>query len=142
MPTPYSDIYIKFNSIVQDNNLLSILTENEYNDLLEIFLSKARSVYFKNCKKDLSDIDNILKQFNETLDEQEQWIIASSMRMIWLNNMIYKENKLREKLSTKDYTIHSPGNLLDKLILLKKETKQELDEMIVSYSFDKFEGFN
>jgi hypothetical protein len=142
LATPYSDIYTKFNILVEDPDLLALLTDEEYESLLEIFLSKAKSVYFKICAVDLTDVNSTTKQFNQTIDDQSQWIIAEAMRYIWLERQIYKENKLRDKLSTKDYSRHSNGNLLDKLIVLKNDTRKNLEAMIVSYSFDSFTGFN
>jgi len=142
MSTPYSDIFYKYGVLVDDSELLSRLTDEEYTELLELFLSKAKSVYFKSCKKDLSDVDDTKKQFNETIDEQEQWIICEAMKYIWVEKQLYKEEKLRDKMTPKDYDNSSPANLIDKLTKLKIETKKSLDAMIISYSFDGFEGFN
>ena len=142
MPTPYEDIFYKFNALVEDNELLSRLSDDEYTELLELFLSKARSVYFKSCKKDLNDVDNIIKEFNEDLSEQEQWIIATAMRYIWVERQLFKEEKLRDKIGTKYYSFHSPANLIEKLTELKKEAKRSLNEMLISYSFDSFTGFD
>ncbi len=142
MSTPYSDIFTKANILFQDANLLANLTDDEYTELLELFLSKAKSIYFKKCKKDLTDVDDILKEFNETLDDQEQWIIAECIKYIWYERQLFKEEKIRDKMGTKDYDRKSPGNLLDKLTILKKEAKKDLDAILVSYSFDDFEGFN
>lgn len=142
MSTPYSDIFIKFSSLIEDAELLSRLTDDEYETLLEIFLSKAKTVYFKECKIDLSDVDSVLKQFNETVDEQSQWIIAEAMKFIWCESQLFKEEKLRNSIGSKDYDLYSPANLIDKLVKLKQQTKKTLDEMVVSYTFDSFEGFN
>lgn len=142
MSTPFSDIYVKFNVLMEDVNLLSLLDQDDYEELLELFMSKAKSVYFKNCKKDLTDVNNTTKVFNEDLDEQEQWIIAESMRYIWLERKVYNESKLRDRIGVRDYQLHSPANLLDKLISLKKEAKKSLDEILISYSYDEFEGFD
>lgn len=142
MPTPYSDIFTKFNSIVEDNTLLSVLTDEELSELLEIFLSKSKSIYFKNCRKDLSDVDDNLKQFNETLSDEEIWILITGMRLTWVIRQLNKEEKLRDKLGNRDYSFHSPANLIDKLILLKKETEKELKNYVVDYSFYEFSGFN
>jgi hypothetical protein len=142
IPTPYSDIFKKANILFEDSKLLSDLTDEEYSELLELFLSKAKSVYFKKCRKNLNDTDETLKQFNQELDLQEQWIISECLRYIWVERQVFKEEKLRERLSTKDYERKSPANLLDKLITLKREAKTSLDNMISSYTFDNFKGFD
>lgn len=143
MSTPFSDIYIKANLLFDDAPLLGDLTDDEYSELLELFLNKSRSIYFKSCKKDLSDIDDTLKQFNEDLDDEEQWILSHGMLLVWYSRKLYREENLRDKLTTKDYNAsHSTGNLIDKLTMLKKETEKELKNLINSYSFNEFEGFD
>jgi hypothetical protein len=142
MATPFSDIYIKTNILFEDAGLLSKLTDTEYEELLELFLSKSKSIYFKSCEKDLTDVDNILKQFNETLSEQEQWVLATGIRLVWLERKLYNEENLRNKLSNRDYQTFSPANLIDKLILLRDKTEKDLQKLIVDYSFDSFVGFN
>ena len=214
MSTPYIDIFNKYNAEVTDSSLLSLLTDEELTDLLEIFLSKSKSIYFKNCTKDLTDVetydyytktfiadginneyvierypvdpheDAILMvcqvndvdtttytfndetltftitpkpalndvvlcgfdfsgQFNSDLTEEEEWVLVSGMQLAWLNRQILREEKLRDRMTTKDYnSSHSPGNLLDKLIVLRKEILKDLRGQIIDYSFNQFEGFN
>lgn len=142
MATPYSEIFTKANILFEDADLLSRLTDAEYTELLELFLSKAKSVYFKKCKKDLTDVNDTLKQFNETLDDQEQWIIGECMKLVWYEKQVFKEEKLRDKIGTKDYDRKSPGNLLDKLLKVREDTQKSVEEKINSYTFDDFTGFN
>lgn len=143
MPTLYSSIFTKTNSLFIDAELLSVLTDQEYTGLLEIFLSKAKSIYFKSCKVDLSDVDNVLEQFNTTLSDEEEWILAIGIRLVWLERQLYREEKLRDRITTKDYNAsHSTANLIDKLILLKTDAEKSLKEKINSYTFNDFSGFN
>jgi hypothetical protein len=142
MPTPFSDIYKKVNVLFEDAQLLANLTDDEYTELLEIFLDKSKSIYFKSCKKDLSDIDNSSKSFNETLSSEEQWILAEGCKLVWLERQLFKEEKLRDKIGNKDYSVHSPADLIGKLTTLVNGAKKELKSMTNSYSFNNFEGFN
>ncbi len=142
MPTPFTDIYVKANALFEDANLLLTLDDEEYEALLELFLSKSRSIYFKSCTKDLSNIDHELKQFNETLDEEEQWILAEGIKLCWLERKLFDEQKLKDKLSTKDYVRHSGANLIDRLTKLVKETRTNLNNYDIKYSFKSFDGFN
>lgn len=142
MSTPFSDIYTKANVLFEDAQLLASLDDDEYDELLELFLSNTTSIQFKSCKKDLSDIDNDLKQFNPDLDSEEQWIIAYGIRLVWLERKLYKEENLRNRIGNRDYQTFSPANLIDKLILLIDKTKKDLKNKINLYSFNDFEGFN
>ena len=140
--TPFSDIYTKASILFDDANLLSNLTDDEYEDLLELFLSKSKSIYFKSCKKDLSDVDDVLKEFNEILDDEEQFILAEGIKLVWLERKLYKEENLRNKMGNRDYQIFSPANLIDKLMMLRDKTEKSLKQKVVDYSFNLFEGFN
>ena len=140
--TPFSSVYTKANLLFDDAPLLSSLTDSEYDDLLELFLDNSTSVQFKSCKIDLTDIDDTLKQFNETLSSEEQWILAYGIRLVWLERKLYKEENLRNRITPKDYTSFSGGNLIEKLTVLRDRTEKDLKNKINSYSFNDFEGFN
>lgn len=143
MPTLFSEIYNKANILFEDAQLLTNLRERDYNALLELFLSRARTVDFKSCKKDLTDIDDILKEFNLDLSEEEQWILATGIRLVWLERKLFKEENLRNRLTTKDYNNgFSSGNFIDKLTVLRDKTEKDLKAKIVNYSFNDFEGFS
>lgn len=139
--TPFANIFSKYGALVEDTELLSILTDSEYTELLEIFLSKAKSIYFKSCKKDLTAVDDILKEFNQTLSDEEQWIIAESMKLVWVERQLYKEQNLRDRLTTKDYNSFSKSALLGKLSELKNDTLKKLKALVVDYTFNDFGGF-
>lgn len=213
MSTPYINIFKKYNAETTDANLFTDLTDAEMTELLDIFLSKSKSIYFKNCTKNLTDVetydyyskkftadgisnefvidrypfnpheDAILMfckvndvdittyvfdhdtltftitpkpalndmvicgydfsgQFNSDLTEEEEWVLVGGMQISWLNRQILKEEKLRDRLSTKDYDRKSPANLLDKLISLRNEIKKDLRGQVIDYSFSDFSGFN
>jgi hypothetical protein len=141
MPTLFSEIYTKANILFDDAPLLGSLTDNEYDELLELFLSKSK-IYFKSCKKDLTDIDDTLKRFNPILDDEEQWVLALGIRLVWLERKLYKEENLRNRITTKDYNSFSGGNLIDKLTTLRDKTEKDLKQKVVDYTFNEFEGFN
>jgi len=141
MSTPYTEIFKKANILFEDAPLLSRLTDDEYTEFLELFLSKTKSVYFKKCKKDLADVDNTLKQFNQNLSDEEQWICAQGVMLVWLERQLYKEEKLRDKMGTKDYSFFSPANMIQKLINLVNDARTQLRDMEIDYTFNSFTGF-
>jgi hypothetical protein len=142
MPTLYSSIFAKANSKFDDAQLLANLTDEELTELLEIFLDESKSVYFKSCKKDLSDVNDTLKQFNEDLTSEEEWILALGIRLVWLERKLFKEENLRNRITPKDYNSFSGGNLIDKLTILKDKTEKDLRQKVIDYTFNLFEGFN
>lgn len=211
MSVPYTNIFNKFNLLIDDPVLFADLNDEEYTILLEMFLNKSKSVHFKYiqdeldnyqssdfytktfeyeyldefeierypqnpnsdaieliCKVNDTDVEdyvfdsdnlefiinetlgvgdevvcgyNFYGQFNEDIVDEIQWILATGMKLTWIERKLYAEQGLRNHWNNKDYSIHSPANLLEKLTNLKKETQRDLDRMIVSYTFNDFEGF-
>jgi hypothetical protein len=139
MATTFQSVFDKFTTIIESHKL-SKLSDLQLTELLTMFLDGSVSLYFKNCKTDLSDRNST--QFNQTLTSEEQWILAYGMVMVWCESNLNSEKKLKDYISPKDYNSHSPANLLDKLIVLNKLSLKKIKELTVSYSFNGFAGFN
>ena len=64
------------------------------------------AVHFKECKKDLNDMDLEAKAFNSNLTHEEKVILSKGMKLKWLqSNFIANESRLVSRLTTKDYRI-------------------------------------
>ena len=86
---------------------------------------------------------DFIGQFNDDVDDEELWIIAHGMIIMWNSSKLNSVNKLKERLTTKDFnSLHSPANLLDKLMILRKSSLIEIRNLTVDYSFNDFTGFN
>jgi hypothetical protein len=85
-------------------------------------------------------------QFNADLDDEEDqicWILAHGCIISWQSHIINNEKRLRQRLTSKDFhNMPSYANMLEKLILLRKESMKIYKELVISYSFDGFDGFN
>ncbi len=83
-------------------------------------------------------------QFNEDLTEEEQGILSFAMQLVWLEDKGADSDKLKERLTTKDFhQLHSPANLLDKLLKMRKDYNKDVRIKRNEYSYgDSFEGFN
>lgn len=82
--------------------------------------------------------------FVEELSEEEQWILAHGMVIVWTSNQVRDYDKLKERMTSRDFhSLHSPANLLDKLITLREHSLMEVQRMRVNYSFNsiEFDGF-
>jgi len=130
--TPYSEIDTMFLSDIKDYTFLDF-TESEREEILNNLRKKA-TTRFKACKKNLSNKDDILKQFNETLTDEEKLIIATAMRKYWLNDKIYDLTLLKQRMSTKDWKLTSQAEHLLRLTVLNQELEKEISRMIVDYS--------
>ncbi len=130
--TPYSDIDSMFLSDIKDDTFLDF-TVDEREDILDGLRIKAIT-RFKACKKDLSDRDDTLKQFNETLTEEEMLILATIMRRYWLNDKVYNLELLQQRMVPKEWKMGSQAEHLLRLTVLKQDLEKEISRMIVSYT--------
>lgn len=139
MATPFQGIYDKFLSLIDDYEL-ALFNDDELDFLLVNYLSRAVSLDFKQCTKDLTDFDKDLKQFNEVLTNEEQWIIANGMVLSWLEPKIKRERLLRDAISDRDYKESSHANQLKELSNLESATRDKLRSYIISYTHNDFDG--
>lgn len=140
MATPFQDIYDKFLSLIDDYEL-ALFENDDLEFLLSNYLSRAISLDFKQCKNDLSNLDKELKQFNEDLTDEEQWIISHGMVLSWLEPKIKRERLLRDAISDRDYKESSHANQLTALLKLEETTAEKLKQYIISYTYNDFDGF-
>jgi|LSQX01.3.fsa_nt_gb hypothetical protein len=137
LSTPFSEIYTIFLNDITDQRLVDLLTPEELGDVLEDYLMESAAVHFKECKKDLNDMDLEAKVFNSNLTHEEKVILSKGMKLKWLqSNFIANESRLVSRLTTKDYRIFSPANHLKILLEINNETKTEIRELIMSYLYD------
>lgn len=85
---------------------------------------------------------NMVGFFTEDLSDQELWVIAYSMLVIWYSSKLYNLEKLKNRLSSKDFNNFSPANLLQKLSDLHTKSRREIKRLTIDYSYDNFTGFN
>lgn len=111
--TPYSDIYDILSGMYSDFEFLQLTPEIQEN-VLEGWLISATSEFDK-CKQDLSDRDETLRHFNVNLTDSEKKILAKYMLCEWLSPKLYTVENLRNHLSTKDFNMFSPANLLKEI---------------------------
>lgn len=143
MSTPFTDVYSIFLNDITDRKFVDLLTPEELGDILEDYLMESTSIHFKQCKKDLNDIDDVNKSFNQDLTREEKTILAKGMKLKWLDsNYIANESKLAMRLTTKDYKVFSPSNHLKVLVDIKKDAEKEIKALVISYLYDHWKGGN
>lgn len=132
MSTPYSVVDNSFLNKITDDYLLTLI-EGNLQDLIDGY-RKSASVRFKQCKK-LENRDDSLKQYNQTLTDEEVEILANLMILEWLKPQINSIELLKQSMSTKDYKLTSQAEHLLRLNNLKSSTIAEVDSLIVSYTY-------
>ncbi len=139
MATPFQDIYDKFLSLIEDYEL-ALFNDFDLAYLLSNYLSRAVSLDFKQCTKDLTNFDKEAEIFNIELTGEEQWIIANGMVLSWLEPKIKRERLLRDAISDRDYKESSHANQLKELLNLEYTTRDKLRGYIISYTHNDFDG--
>lgn len=134
MGTQYSEVYEWFLKKVTYYSL-GMLDDVDKEDVVNGFMDTA-CARFKCCKIDLSDRDNKLQQFNYELDDEVLDIISEIMVVAWLQPKLNNEENLVNALSTKDYSVYSPANLLDKISNVYEVARKNSKKMIGNYSFE------
>lgn len=135
MATPFSEIYDRVYNKISDYSFLN-LTQNEVEDILESYLISS-IVKFKKCKKDLSNRDQTLKQFNEDLSDEEKEILATLMCVEYLTPKLITSDLLQQRLSTNDWNLYSQANHIKEIRELRDEMKSEANQMMISYSYSE-----
>jgi hypothetical protein len=132
MATPYSEIDDMFLGDISDDEIMKY-DASDREEILKSLRNKAVT-RFKACRKNLSNRDEILKQFNEILTDDEKLIIATCMRKFWLNDKIYNLELIKQRLSTNDWKLSSQAEHLLRLTVLNQELDKEISRMIVQYT--------
>ena len=130
--TAYETIYSAFRDKVTDYDLVGMADTDEASILFG-YMKSAISKFGRICTK-LEDRDDILNQFNNDLTDTEIDIISELMVESWTKPKLYDSEKLRNSLSTKDYSFFSPANLLNQLRELNKQAKKNARAMMNEYS--------
>lgn len=133
MATTYDEVYDRFLSKITDYELAQLVVE-ELSDNLEKFLKSAISD-FKYCTSDRLVRDDINKTFISTLTDLEQEIIAKFMLVQWVTPHILRLENIRQSLGSKDFSVFSGANFLDKLLNLKKTLIAEAESDMIFYYY-------
>ncbi len=134
MATPFTNIYQKVTSLLQSYTFAN-LGQELFEEFLQMWLNEASSVYFIDCEKNLDNVDLIGNQFNETLTSREEWILAYSICLSYLNYFLADEQKLQNTLGDRDYQSYSPANLLKELRITTEHFERRLKEALELYSY-------
>ena len=134
MSTPYSDVYNDFLGKVTDYDLPKFI-DTDREEILFGFMKSACVKFKKVCLVDLYDRDEVLTQFNQNLDDEIIDIITELMIVEWLKPKVLSTENLKNCLSTKDFSLFSPANLLKEMREIFTKCKNDSRGLINNYSF-------
>ena len=134
MPTSFDEIYKRFLAKIADYEMLECGEATLEGYLLDL-LTASIDDFSELCKQDISTVDLSLSMFYVTLTQREKDILALGMVVHWIRPKVYNSDMLRNVLNTKDYSVYSPANLLEKMTDLLEKTETELDQKMKMYSY-------
>ena len=134
MATTYSVIDNAFLSKIKDHYLLNM--DVEYLQELIDGYRRSAIVRFKHCKK-LKYRDEDTKEFTQDLTDEEIEILSSLMVLEWVKNQVNSIEVMKMTMTLKDYTVFSNAQQLNSLLSMRKATAEEVDTLIVSYTYSE-----
>lgn len=134
MATPYNKIYDRAMFRFRDYEFLH-LTEYDRELVLENHLKSAEADFIDICRYDLTKINDDLKEYEEDLDNETIDVLAAGVAYYWMSSKVLSEELFQNNLSLKEYTIHSPANLLRELTVLRKDLRKEFNRKMIRYSY-------
>lgn len=130
----YSKIFELFKDKITDYDLLQFTEELQSNILCNL-LRKSCAKFRRICKTDLSNRDDEAMTFGCELAEEEIDILTEWMVYEWLTPYLNNSENLRNKLSTKDFSMFSPANLLSTIQNVHKESRKRAKSIMNEYSY-------
>lgn len=134
MGTKYEEIFDRYRARVRNYDFLDYdaITRLEYQkDLLALAVGDFEDI----CKQDLNDREDDILSFAATLTNREKDILALGMVLHFVEPYVYNTDALQNALNTKDFSLYSPANLLEKMTELMEMTEKRLRREINLYSF-------
>ena len=116
MNTSYETVFNEFKDKITDPDLITF-AESLQTEMLVAYMNKAISKCSRIAKKvvDLSLRDDELMEFSAEIPCEVMDIITEWMTVFWLQPYVNNIENLRNNLSTKDFSVFSPANLLEKV---------------------------
>lgn len=133
-PTSFESIYARCRTRIRDYDKEGY-TDELFQQMERDLLDAAIDDFADICVQDLTNLDDELEQFNIELSRKEQSILALSMIVHWFEPYVYNSDALKNVMSTKDFSLFSPANLLEKMTDLLQMSNRRLSAEMNLYSF-------
>lgn len=138
--TSYETLYNKCLSKIEDPTLVQ-LTEEDLEIMLHGWLMSAVAKMRK-CSSDLTDRDDVAKQFNIDLSDIEQEILAISMVREWVSQQLHSVTLTAQVFSGKETKYYSQAQHIAELRELDERLKVEAQKLSRDYTYADNEYFN
>ena len=142
MTVPYDTFIGAFLAKITEYDLLD-LDEDVRSDIIEDYMKRALSntTFKKVCTIDFFDgADDESRTYEvdadeEIIDELVD-IVSDGMLVQWLKPYVYRQENLEQILSTRDYILYSPAELLLRVGNAYKKAQNDYIQHIREYSYN------
>lgn len=134
MSTSFEKIYDRAMFKFKDYDFLDLPSEIRHTILFN-YLVSAQSEFERFCHIDLAQRDDFSKEYETDLSDQEIEILSLGIAYYWLSSNTLDQDKLHNRLNTKDYTAYSPANLANVISELRNETEKDFRQAIRRYTY-------
>lgn len=140
MSVPYDVIKGAFLSKISEYELIQ-LEEEDRDAVIDDYMRRALTAFKKNCKYDFTssyDDENSVFDIDvaaEDVDELVE-IISEGMVVQWLKPYVYKQEILQNLISTRDFSMYSPAELLKRVNETYHQAQKDYTQMIREYSYN------
>ena len=116
------------------------LSECDRVHLVDNYMKKACSQFDRLCTYDLSDRDDVIREFaidipEDDIDEVAD-IISEGMLVQWMKPYVYKQENLQNVLNTADFSTYSPAELLLRISNAYAKVQKDYTAMMREYSYN------
>lgn len=116
------------------------LDEYDRNEIVNGYMKRACAQFDKICIYDLSDRDDIIRQFNIDIPDDEideiLDIVSEGMLVQWMKPYVYKQDHLVHLLNTKDFTAYSPAEQFRQISNAYTDVNKRFTNMMREYSYN------
>lgn len=136
MNTSYETVFNEFKDKITDPDLITF-AESLQTEMLVAYMNKAISRCGRVTNKvvDLSLRDDELMKFSVEIPYEVIDIITEWMTVFWLQPYVNNLENLRNNLSTKDFSVFSPANLLEKVGNRYDTARKQARSLTNEYSY-------
>jgi hypothetical protein len=136
MATPYSEVFDVFLRRVSDYSFLN-LTQIQLESTLQKYMTGSIAKVKIRFADNYFARDDIAQQFVDDIDDTVKEILGGQMVVEWLSPTINTSEIIRQVLTDRDFKIYSQANHLAELIKLRDNAKDEVDGLLISFTYNK-----
>lgn len=133
MATSYEEMYNRCLSRIEDPTL-AMLPEEDLENILHGYLMSAIAKHRK-CEHDLSDRDDVLKQFNFDLSDIEKEILTIMMVREWVSVQLHSVTLTLQAFSGKESKYYSQAAHMKELIEMDERLRLEAQSLSRDYTY-------